>query len=143
VVKAATATSARAWTTRSPFCEACPLHRRGVRVGPSRLRFTTLFVEPLATRDYALHGVVLVPSLRCWPNVSSTLDDEALSYAKARTGRTEVHEAATQGFPRNGGLIGNVSMGYTCVVGQRRRRARSVCGRCASRTADPCGAVYR
>ncbi len=112
-------------------------------MGPSRLRFTIRFVEPFATRDNAPHSVVLVPSLRCWPNVSSTLDDEALRYAKARTGRTEVREAATQGFPRTGGLMGNVSMGYPCVVGQRRRRARSVCGRCASHTADPRGAVYR
>lgn len=75
---------------------------------------------PFATRGYALRGVVVVPSLRYWPNASSTLDGDALRYANARTGRPEVHDAATQGIPGTGGLLANVSIGYTFRVGQRR-----------------------
>ncbi len=68
---------------------------------------------PFASSAGVARGLVLVPSVRYWPNVSSSLTDNMLSYTNARTGRTEVHRAATQGFPGTGGVLANVSVGYT------------------------------
>ncbi len=75
---------------------------------------------PFASRSGAARGVVIVPSIRYWPNVSSSLPNDELRYANARTGRNEVHQAAGQGIPGSGGVIANVSIGYTFALGVRR-----------------------
>ena len=58
-------------------------------------------------------GLVLNPSVRYWPNVYSSLDKDRVTYANARTGKQETHEAETQGIPGTKGLFVNVSVGYT------------------------------
>lgn len=75
---------------------------------------------PFARSSGLARGLVLVPSVRYWPNVSSSLANNELTYANERTGRTEMHQAATQGFPGTGGLLANVSVGYTFGLGGRR-----------------------
>lgn len=75
---------------------------------------------PFAGRAGAARGVVIVPSIRYWPNVSSSLPNNELRYANARTGRQEVHQAAEQGVPGTTGVIANVSIGYTFAVGGKR-----------------------
>jgi len=75
---------------------------------------------PFASRSGAARGVVIVPSVRYWPNVSSSLPNDELRYTNARTGRQEVHQAAEQGFPGSGGVVANVSIGYTFALGAKR-----------------------
>ncbi len=75
---------------------------------------------PFARATGAARGLVIVPSVRYWPNVSTSLDGDALTYDNARTGRREEHRAATQGFPGSGGVLANVSVGYTFGAGRRR-----------------------
>lgn len=75
---------------------------------------------PFARARGIARGFVIVPSVRYWPNVSSSLDDGRLTYANQRTGRSEVHRAATQGIPGTGGVLANVSVGYTFGVGRSR-----------------------
>jgi len=96
--------------------------------GPTIAEYTTTTVGvgayyryyPFARSAGATRGLVIVPSVRYWPNVSSSLDNNELAYANARTGRTETHRAASQGFAGTGGLIANVSVGYTFRVGGAR-----------------------
>lgn len=75
---------------------------------------------PFARSEGFARGLVVVPSVRYWPNVATSLDNNELTYNNARTGRSEVHRAATQGFPGTGGLLANVSVGYTFGIGGRR-----------------------
>lgn len=96
--------------------------------GPTISEYTTTTVGvgayyryyPFARSSGFARGLVLVPSVRYWPNVSSSLANNELAYLNERTGRTEVHQAATQGFPGTGGLLANVSVGYTFGLGGRR-----------------------
>ncbi len=75
---------------------------------------------PFARHTGVARGLVIIPSVRYWPNVTSSLENNELGYVNERTGRAEVHKAATQGFPGTGGLLANVSIGYTFGVGGRR-----------------------
>lgn len=96
--------------------------------GPTIAEYTTTTVGvgayyryyPFARRTGLARGVVIAPSVRYWPNVSSSLASNTLTYDNARTGRTAVHRAATQGFPGTGGLLANVSVGYTFGLSGRR-----------------------
>jgi hypothetical protein len=96
--------------------------------GPTIAEYTTTTVGvgayyryyPFARRTGAARGLVIVPSVRYWPNVASSLDDNTLVYPNARTGRVERHQALTQGVPGTGGLLANVSVGYTFRVGLPR-----------------------
>ncbi len=76
------------------------------------LEYTT-FVIGLGAY-YRLHlwrGIILEPSLRYWPNLSSTLPGNLHTYA-ATDGATLTHEA------NDYGLFANVSIGY--VIGSHR-----------------------
>jgi opacity protein-like surface antigen len=70
-------------------------------------------VYPFARSTGWAKGVVMAPSVRYWPNVSSSLPGGKFTYANTATGRQETLRAATQGFPGTGGLLANVSLGYT------------------------------
>ena len=54
-----------------------------------------------------------MPSLRYWPNVWSSLGNDKFTYTNRVTNRTETYQAASQGFPGTGGLLANVTVGYT------------------------------
>ncbi|MBC8154795.1 MAG: hypothetical protein H7Z72_18010 [Bacteroidetes bacterium] len=74
---------------------------------------------PFRKQDNALSGILIMPSVRYWPNVWSSLDDNQLTYANKTTDRTETYKAASQGFPGTNGLLANVTIGYT--FGARRK----------------------
>ncbi|CCH53721.1 hypothetical protein BN8_02837 [Fibrisoma limi BUZ 3] len=68
---------------------------------------------PFRKQDNALAGILVMPSVRYWPNVWSSLDNNKLTYTNRVTERTETYKAASQGFPGTGGLLANVTIGYT------------------------------
>ncbi|WP_077922945.1 hypothetical protein [Spirosoma sp. 209] len=68
---------------------------------------------PFRRQNNALAGILVMPSLRFWPNVWSSLDDNKLTYLNKATNRTETYKAAPQGFPGTNGLLANVTVGYT------------------------------
>ena len=74
---------------------------------------------PFRKQTNGLAGILIMPSVRYWPNVWSSLDNNKLTYANKATNRTETYKAASQGFPGTGGLLANVTIGYT--FGLRKR----------------------
>lgn len=74
---------------------------------------------PFRKREGALGGLLLMPSVRYWPNVWSSLTDDKLTYANRATGKTETYRAASQGLPGTGGLLANVTLAYTFGMGRK------------------------
>ncbi|WP_266362451.1 hypothetical protein [Tellurirhabdus rosea] len=68
---------------------------------------------PFRKQPNGLSGILIMPSVRFWPNVWSSLDDNKYTYLNRTTNRTETYKAASQGFPGTGGLLANVTIGYT------------------------------
>lgn len=68
---------------------------------------------PFRKQNNALAGILVMPSVRFWPNVWSSLADNKLTYVNKATNRTETYKAASQGFPGMHGLLANVTIGYT------------------------------
>lgn len=68
--------------------------------------------RPFKNRDNALKGIMIAPSLRYWPTVSSTLDNNEFVYTNKITGREEVHERMQPGIA-NTPIVFNVSVGYS------------------------------
>ncbi|WP_221392981.1 hypothetical protein [Dyadobacter sp. NIV53] len=68
---------------------------------------------PFRNQDNGLAGVLIMPSVRYWPNVWSSLDNDKLTYFNKVSNQTEVYKAAPQGFPATKGLLANVTIGYT------------------------------
>lgn len=69
-------------------------------------------IRPFQHKESFLKGFMIAPSVRWWPNVSSSLEDNSFSYENLRTGQSEVHEALSVGLA-NTPLIVNVSVGYS------------------------------
>ncbi len=67
---------------------------------------------PFKHNDNALKGIMIAPSVRYWPKLSSTLDGDSFDYANKITGQTETHDAMEIGLG-NTPLIINVSVGYS------------------------------
>ncbi|MFD2571584.1 hypothetical protein ACFSUS_13145 [Spirosoma soli] len=68
---------------------------------------------PFRKQSNALAGILVMPSVRYWPNVWSSLENNKLTYTNRLTERTETYKAAPQGFPGTNGLLANVTIGYT------------------------------
>ena len=68
---------------------------------------------PFRKQNNSLAGILILPSVRYWPNVWSSLEDNKLTYLSKATNRTETYKAAPQGFPGTNGLLANVTIGYT------------------------------
>jgi hypothetical protein len=66
---------------------------------------------PFAKRSDVLRGLNVSTSVRFWPNVSSTLKNDAVTYSNTTTGMEETHKAANIGIA-NTPLIINISLGY-------------------------------
>ena len=66
--------------------------------------------EMIAGHDW-LNGFVFIFSLRYWPQVWTSLEDDRRSYENPTTGQTEVHDAAEIGIA-NTPVIFNVAVGY-------------------------------
>jgi len=62
-------------------------------------------------KEGALRNIMIAPSVRWWPNVSTGLENDQISYSNKLTNKTEVHEAMNIGFG-NTPLILNISVGY-------------------------------
>ena len=68
---------------------------------------------PFRKKENGFAGILIMPSLRYWPNVWSSLKNNELTYRNQVTERTETYKTATQGFPGTNGLLANVTVGYT------------------------------
>lgn len=66
---------------------------------------------PFRGRTDALRGLDLSASVRYWPTIATSLDDDAVMYRNATTSRDEIHHAANIGIA-NSPLIVNLSVGY-------------------------------
>jgi hypothetical protein len=67
---------------------------------------------PFDKKDNILKGITIVPSVRWWPNVASTLDNNELHYYNSRTGKNEIHHANNIGISNSPYFL-NISVGYT------------------------------
>jgi hypothetical protein len=67
--------------------------------------------HPFKKQDNFLRGIMIAPSVRWWPNVSSTLSNDSYSYFNKITGQTEVHKVMNVGASNTPWLV-NVSIGY-------------------------------
>jgi len=71
--------------------------------------------RPFAKKSNALSGIMVAPSIRYWPRVSSSLADNEFTYDNQLTGQTETHEAMQAGI-NNTPFIFNVSIGYSLPI---------------------------
>ena len=67
---------------------------------------------PFKNKDNALRGLTIVPSIRWWQKVGSSLKDDKFDYKNTQTNRNETFKAPEVGF-NNTPLILNISVGYT------------------------------
>ena len=68
--------------------------------------------RPFKRSDNLLRGIMIVPSLRWWPKLSSSLDNDELRYTNPTSEQTEVHQAREIGFG-NTAFFGSISVGYS------------------------------
>jgi len=68
--------------------------------------------KPFEKKDNFLRGLIVAPSIRFWPNVSSSLPDDTYTYFNKLTNRQEAHKAMQPGF-NNTPWVFNVSVGYS------------------------------
>ncbi len=71
--------------------------------------------RPFARKAGAINGIMVAPSIRYWPRVSSSLADNEFTYDNRLTGQTETHEAMQAGI-NNTPFIFNVSIGYSLPI---------------------------
>jgi hypothetical protein len=74
--------------------------------------------NPFEKRGNALKGLTIVPSIRWWPNVATSLDNNEYEYFNTRTGQAETHKANSIGIA-NSPFFVNVSVGWTIGLGKR------------------------
>lgn len=67
--------------------------------------------HPFKNKENFLRGIMIAPSIRFWPNVSSTLSGDQASYSNKITGQTETHKALNIGANNTAWFV-NVSIGY-------------------------------
>ena len=67
---------------------------------------------PFAKSESFIRGITISPSVRWWPNIATSLENNKLNYFNQRTGRNEVHKANNIGVS-NSPFFANVSIGYT------------------------------
>ena len=68
--------------------------------------------QPFEKQANGWRGLTIVPSLRWWPNVATTLKDNEYHYFNTRTNQNEIHKANNIGVSNSPFFI-NVSVGYT------------------------------
>jgi hypothetical protein len=67
---------------------------------------------PFAKNENALKGITIVPSVRYWYRVASTLDDDGFKYQNTLTNKEETLKSPNIGVA-NTPIIVNVSIGYS------------------------------
>ncbi len=70
------------------------------------------FFQPFKKKENALKGITIAPSVRFWPTVASSFDDNRFSYLNKNTETTEELKSLASGVAFSP-LIINVSLGYT------------------------------
>jgi hypothetical protein len=68
--------------------------------------------QPFRNAENFSKGITVVPSIRWWPNVASTLPNNEYQYFNAQTNRAEIHKANNIGIA-NTPFFGNISVGYS------------------------------
>lgn len=66
---------------------------------------------PFKNQDNFLKGFTIVPNLRWWPRISSSLDNDQFSYDNKLTEQSEVHTAREIGMGNTPFFV-NMSIGY-------------------------------
>lgn len=69
------------------------------------------FFQPFKRKSNGLQGITIAPSIRFWPTVASSFDDDRFSYENTRTDRTEALQSLASGIGFSP-LIVNISVGY-------------------------------
>ena len=67
---------------------------------------------PFGKMTNGLEGITIAPSVRYWPNVATSLENNQFTYENRFTERTETHQAANIGVANTPWIV-NVSVGYT------------------------------
>ncbi len=67
---------------------------------------------PFKHKDNLLKGIMIVPNVRWWPKISSTLENDQLTYFNTITEVEEVHQAREIGL-NNTAFFYNFSIGYS------------------------------
>lgn len=70
--------------------------------------------KPFEKKENLLKGVFTSTSLRYWPKVKTTLEDDKISYFNRNTLKEETHEAANIGMA-NSPFIVNFALGYSIL----------------------------
>ncbi len=68
-------------------------------------------LRPFKNQQNFLKGLMLAPSVRWWPRVSSSLADNIVEYENRITSQTEIHEALEVGIANTPWIL-NLSVGY-------------------------------
>lgn len=68
-------------------------------------------LRPFKNKNNALQGIMIAPSVRWWPEVSTTLDEGQFTYLNRETERMEVHQSREVGIANTPFLV-NISIGY-------------------------------
>jgi hypothetical protein len=69
-------------------------------------------IQPFRNTDSFMNGLTIVPNVRWWPNIGSSLPNGRFEYNNIITGKTETHFAKNIGVA-NTPFFGNVSVGYS------------------------------
>lgn len=69
-------------------------------------------LQPFKRQDNFLKGIMIAPSIRWWPRVRSSLENDQLNFFSKAAGQNVTHEAMEVGI-NNSPLIVNVSIGYS------------------------------
>lgn len=67
---------------------------------------------PFKSKNNALRGIMIAPSVRYWPTLSSTLENDQFVYYNKVTNQEETHERMQPGIGNTPWVI-NVSVGYS------------------------------
>lgn len=69
-------------------------------------------LRPFKNKDNFLQGIMIAPSVRWWPQISSSLPGNEYAYYNESTDQMEVHDALEVGL-NNSPWIVNLSIGYS------------------------------
>jgi hypothetical protein len=75
--------------------------------------------RPFKKMNNALSGIMLAPSVRYWPRVSSSLENNAFSYYNKNTEQQETHQALEVGLGNTPWIV-NISVGYSFLLDKKQ-----------------------
>lgn len=71
--------------------------------------------RPFKKLKHPLKGIMISPSIRYWPRLSSSLENDQFTYYNEATGQQETHDALAIGFG-NTPWVFNISVGYSIAL---------------------------